>query len=165
MAAGPRQVDDLAFPSPSRSSPEGQKPQCRKQAAFSREGIRKWLSDDTEATRIGLAPSRTEQAPMECYFAGVSQCSFIREAERPTQVTAQEPRPMNLRQWLKWRRHSMAAKAQINDGEQITMQGFRPISQRERLEWQGGQPLAPKREQKPLDIGFWNPMRNQIELF
>jgi hypothetical protein len=59
----------------------------------------------------------------------------------------------------------MAAKAQPSGDEQIIMQGFSPISQRERLEWQGSQPLAPKREQKPLDIGFWNPMRNQIELF
>ena len=27
------------------------------------------------------------------------------------------------------------------------------------------QPMQPRLEQKPLDIGFWNPMRDQIEMF
>lgn len=51
------------------------------------------------------------------------------------------------------------------DPAQVVMDGVEPVSLRERLEWIGGQPLQPTREQKPLDIGFWNPMRDQIEMF
>jgi hypothetical protein len=26
-------------------------------------------------------------------------------------------------------------------------------------------PMQPRRAQKPLDIGFWDPMRDQLEMF
>jgi hypothetical protein len=35
-------------------------------------------------------------------------------------------------------------------------------------EWLGrlaDQPMQPRREERPLDIGFWNPMRHQIKMF
>jgi hypothetical protein len=35
----------------------------------------------------------------------------------------------------------------------------------ERLGWLSAQPMQPKRQQRPLDIGLWNPMRDQIEMF
>ena len=35
----------------------------------------------------------------------------------------------------------------------------------ERLTWAAQQPMQPKRAQRPLDIGFWDPMRRQLELF
>ena len=48
---------------------------------------------------------------------------------------------------------------------QITMPGVQPVSFGERLQFQAGLPMQPRRGQKPLDIGFWDPMRNQLELF
>lgn len=51
------------------------------------------------------------------------------------------------------------------DPNQITMPGVQPVSFGERLQWQAQMPMQPRRAQKPLDIGFWDPMRNQLELF
>ena len=51
------------------------------------------------------------------------------------------------------------------DPDQITMTGVAPVSMGERLGWLAGQPMQPRREQRPLDVGFWDPMRNQIEMF
>jgi hypothetical protein len=51
------------------------------------------------------------------------------------------------------------------DPNQITMPGVQPVSLGERLQFQAGLPMQPRRGQKPLDIGFWDPMRNQLELF
>lgn len=51
------------------------------------------------------------------------------------------------------------------DPNQITMPGVQPVSLGERLQFQAGLPMQPLRGQKPLDIGFWDPMRNQLELF
>jgi hypothetical protein len=51
------------------------------------------------------------------------------------------------------------------DPDQIMMAGVAPVSVGERLGWLAEQPMQPRREQRPLDIGFWNPMRNQIEMF
>ncbi len=51
------------------------------------------------------------------------------------------------------------------DPSQITMPGVQPVSLGERLQFQAGLPMQPRRVQKPLDIGFWDPMRNQLELF
>jgi hypothetical protein len=51
------------------------------------------------------------------------------------------------------------------DPNQITMPGVQPVSLVERLQFQAGLPMQPRRVQKPLDIGFWDPMRNQLELF
>ena len=49
--------------------------------------------------------------------------------------------------------------------DQIMIAGIAPISMGERLGWLAEQPMQPRREQRPLDIGFWNPMRDQIEMF
>ena len=51
------------------------------------------------------------------------------------------------------------------DPSQIMMAGVAPVSIGERLGWLADQPMQPRRTQRPLDIGFWNPMRNQLELF
>ena len=51
------------------------------------------------------------------------------------------------------------------DPAQIMMAGVAPVSMGERLGWLANQPMQPKRYQRPLDIGFWNPMRDQIEMF
>lgn len=57
----------------------------------------------------------------------------------------------------------VAAKS-VDDG-QVIIDGVAPISLGERLSWMGAQPIEPAAKQKPLDIGLWNPMRDQIELF
>ena len=51
------------------------------------------------------------------------------------------------------------------DSAQIMMAGVAPVSMGEQLGWLANQPMQPKRQQRPLDIGFWNPMRDQIEMF
>ena len=51
------------------------------------------------------------------------------------------------------------------DPAQIIMPGVKPVSLGERLNWQAQLPMQPRRAQKPLDIGFWDPMRNQWEMF
>ena len=51
------------------------------------------------------------------------------------------------------------------DANQTTMPGVQPVSLGERLQWQAGLPIQPRRAQKSLDIGFWDPMRDQLELF
>ena len=51
------------------------------------------------------------------------------------------------------------------DPNQITMPGVQPVSMGERLQFQAGLPMQPRRGQKPLDIGFWDPMRDQLEMF
>lgn len=53
----------------------------------------------------------------------------------------------------------------LSSPDQISMPCVAPVSVRERLEWIATLPLHSDRQQKPLDVGFWNPMRNQIELF
>ncbi len=49
--------------------------------------------------------------------------------------------------------------------DQIMIAGIVPVSMGERLGWLAAQPMQPRREQRPLDIGFWDPMRDQIEMF
>lgn len=51
------------------------------------------------------------------------------------------------------------------DPNQLMISGVRPVSLGERLNWAAQQPMQPKRAQRSLDIGFWNPMRDQLELF
>ena len=51
------------------------------------------------------------------------------------------------------------------DPAQIVMPGVKPVSVGERLNWQVQLPMQPRRAQKPLDIGFWDPMRDQLEMF
>lgn len=51
-------------------------------------------------------------------------------------------------------------------GEQMLIPGVRPVSLRERLEFQAGAPLAAKKQQKPLNIGLFDEdARNQLNLF
>ena len=51
------------------------------------------------------------------------------------------------------------------DPDQIVMVGVAPVSMGERLGWLANQPMEPKRGQLALDIGFWDPMRDQLEMF
>ena len=51
------------------------------------------------------------------------------------------------------------------DPAQTVMAGVAPVSMGERLGWLADQPMQSRREQRPLDIGFWNPMRHQLEMF
>ena len=51
------------------------------------------------------------------------------------------------------------------DPAQIMMAGVAPVSMGERLGWLANQPMQPRRQQRPLDIGLWSPMRDQIEMF
>ena len=51
------------------------------------------------------------------------------------------------------------------DPDQIMIAGIAAVSMGERLGWLAAQPMQPRREQRPLDIGFWNPMRDQLEMF
>lgn len=52
-----------------------------------------------------------------------------------------------------------------SDPDQITMPGVRPVTLGERLQCRADMPMLPRRNQKPLDIGFWDPMRDQLEMF
>jgi hypothetical protein len=49
--------------------------------------------------------------------------------------------------------------------DQMMIAGVAPVSMAERLGWLAAQPMQPRREQRPLDIGFWDPMQNQLEMF
>ena len=51
------------------------------------------------------------------------------------------------------------------DPDQIMLAGVAPVSMGERLGWLANQPIQRRRQQRPLDIGFWNPMLDQIEMF
>ena len=53
----------------------------------------------------------------------------------------------------------------VPNPDQIMMAGVAPVSMGERLGWLANQPMQPRRSQRPLDIGIWNPMRDQIEMF
>ena len=52
-----------------------------------------------------------------------------------------------------------------SEADQMMITGVKPVSLGERLTWAAQQPMQPKRAQRPLDIGFWDPMRNQLEMF
>jgi hypothetical protein len=54
--------------------------------------------------------------------------------------------------------------AALGDPDQIVIAGVQPVSLGEPLTWTAQQPMQPKRAQRPLDVGFWDPMRNQLEL-
>lgn len=51
------------------------------------------------------------------------------------------------------------------DPDQIMMAGVAPVSMGERLGWLANQPMQSRWAQRPLDIGFWDPMRDQLEMF
>lgn len=55
--------------------------------------------------------------------------------------------------------------AVAGDAGQMMIAGIAAVSLGERLAWAAQQPMQPKRAQRPLDIGFWNPMRDQLEMF
>ena len=55
--------------------------------------------------------------------------------------------------------------ASTGDSDQLMMTGVQPVSLLERLTWAAQQPMHPKRAQRPLDVGFWDPMRDQLEMF
>jgi hypothetical protein len=52
-----------------------------------------------------------------------------------------------------------------DDPNQMMIAGVKPVSLGERLTLAAQQPMQPKRAQRPLDIGFWDPMRRQLEMF
>ncbi|MBL0021403.1 MAG: hypothetical protein IPP23_03260 [Sphingomonadales bacterium] len=62
-------------------------------------------------------------------------------------------------------KRKVAVRLEGADPAQIIMPGVRPVSLGERLNWQAQLPMQPRRVQKPLDIGFWDPMRDQLEMF
>ena len=62
-------------------------------------------------------------------------------------------------------KRKQAVRVAEPDPNQITMPGVQPVSFGERLQWQAQMPMQPRRVQKPLDIGFWDPMRDQLEMF
>ncbi|MFN4112829.1 MAG: hypothetical protein ACK4GD_02675 [Sphingomonadaceae bacterium] len=62
-------------------------------------------------------------------------------------------------------RRKQAAGIAAPDLSQITMLGIQPVTLGERLHFQAGLPMQRRRAQRPLDIGFWDPMRDQLELF
>ncbi len=55
--------------------------------------------------------------------------------------------------------------AATSDTDQMMIAGVQPASVGERLTWAAQQPMQPKRAQRPLEIRFWNPMRNPLEIF
>lgn len=53
-------------------------------------------------------------------------------------------------------------------GDQFVVQGYRPVTQKERLDHQVTLPMQPKRPcvQKPCDVGLFDEIsRNQLDLF
>lgn len=53
-------------------------------------------------------------------------------------------------------------------GDQLVIHGYRPITDRERLEQQARMPMTPKRPciQRPCDIGLFDEVRRkQLDLF
>lgn len=57
----------------------------------------------------------------------------------------------------------------INSGvthpDQAMIADVQPVRLSERLQWAADEPMRASKAQRPLDIGFWDPMRNQLELF
>lgn len=58
-----------------------------------------------------------------------------------------------------------SSRVAASDPDQMMMAGVKPVSLGERLTWAAQQPMRPKRAQRPLDVGFWDPMRNQLWMF
>ena len=72
---------------------------------------------------------------------------------------------MNIERVQAMAKRKTLAQITPPDPAQIMMAGVAPVSMGERLGWLANQPMQPRRAQRPLDIGFWNPMRDQIEMF
>jgi hypothetical protein len=62
-------------------------------------------------------------------------------------------------------RRKIDVRAFMPDPRQPVFSGVAPVTASERLTWLAGEPMRAPRAQRPLDIGFWDPMRNQIEMF
>jgi hypothetical protein len=62
-------------------------------------------------------------------------------------------------------RRKQASRVAAPEPSQIIMPGVQPVTLGERLQFQAGLPMQPRRAQKPLDIGFWDPMRDQLDIF
>ena len=62
-------------------------------------------------------------------------------------------------------KRAVMVKITMPDPDQIMIAGVAPVGIGERLGWLTKQPMQPRREQRLLDIGFWDPMRNQLEMF
>lgn len=62
---------------------------------------------------------------------------------------------------------SARKRARIAESEpnQMMIAGVKPVRLGERLSWATQQPMQAKRAQRPLDIGFWDPLRDQLEMF
>ncbi|HLG90342.1 MAG TPA: hypothetical protein VKZ79_24485 [Alphaproteobacteria bacterium] len=64
------------------------------------------------------------------------------------------------------RNTSPLASEPTAQGEQLLVPGVRPVTLRERLALRLAAPLAPRKAQKPLDIGLFDEnARNQLALF
>jgi hypothetical protein len=72
---------------------------------------------------------------------------------------------MNIERVKIMARHKTLPQMRPTDPDRIMMAGVAPVSMGERLGWLANQQMQPRRQQRPLDIGFWNPMRDQIEMF
>ena len=72
---------------------------------------------------------------------------------------------MNIERVQPMTKRESAKQISPPDPDQMMMAGVAPVSMGERLGWLANQPMQPRRPQRPLDIGFWNPMRDQIEMF
>ena len=57
------------------------------------------------------------------------------------------------------------ALVQLPDARQPSFNGVAPVTVGDRLGWLAEQPLRSDRPQRSLDIDFWDPMRNQLEMF
>lgn len=62
-------------------------------------------------------------------------------------------------------KHKEPVRIAEPDPNQITIPGVRPATLAERLQCRADMPMLPHRVQKPMDIGFWDPMRDQLEMF
>ena len=62
-------------------------------------------------------------------------------------------------------RRKQSVRVAEPDPAQIVMPGLQPVSLGERLQFLAQLPIQPRRAQKPLDIAFWDAMRDQLEMF
>ena len=72
---------------------------------------------------------------------------------------------MNIERMQKMAKRKTLPQITPPDPDQIMMAGVAPVSMGERLGWLADQPMQPRRKQRPLDIGFWYPMRDQLKMF
>jgi hypothetical protein len=53
-----------------------------------------------------------------------------------------------------------------SEGLQLMLGGVRPQSMKDRLDWLLGQPMQPRKRQKPCDVGLFDTeSRRQMDLF